>query len=122
MLIGGGKSGVLYVVRKDNLGHWQQSDDSQIVQSFQACAGHIHGSPVYWHGAAGGPLVYVWSEHDYLKAFKLVDGKLQTTPAAQGTDLPGPNMPGGFLSVSADGSKAGTGIVWATTPVDDDAN
>ena len=51
-----------------------------------------------------------------------MDGKLQTTPAAQGADLPGPNMPGGFLSISADGDKAGTGIVWATTPVDDDAN
>ena len=122
LLVGGTKSGMMYVVNKDNLGHWRQDDDGQIVQSFQACAGHIHGSPVYWNGAASGPMVYVWSEHDYLKAFKLAGGRLQTTPAAQGPDLPGPNMPGGFLSVSADGAKAGTGIVWATTPVDDDAN
>ena len=122
VIIGGGKSGVLYVVNRDKMGHWQQNDDTQIVQSFQACAGHIHGSPIYWNGAATGPMVYVWAEHDYLKAFKLVAGKLQTTPAFQGTDLPGPNMPGGFLSLSANGNRAGTGIVWATTPVDDDAN
>ncbi len=122
LIIGGGKSGVLYVVNRNKMGHWQKDDDTQIVQSFHACAGHIHGSPVYWNGTPNGPMIYVWGEHDYLKAFKLVDGKLLTTPASQGTDLPGPNMPGGFLAVSADGNKAGTGIVWATTPVDDDAN
>ena len=31
-------------------------------------------------------------------------------------------MPGGFLSVSSDGSKAGTGIVWSNTPYDANAN
>ena len=122
LLIGGGKSGVLYVLNRGSLGHFHADEEGQTVQSFQACAGHIHGSPVYWNGATSGPLVYVWSEHDYLKAFKIADNKLQTTPTAQGTDLPGPMMPGGFLSISANGNKAGTGVLWATTPVDDDAN
>jgi hypothetical protein len=37
--------------------------------------------------------------------------------------LPVPDgMPGGFLSVSADGGKQGTGIVWACTPYDANAN
>jgi hypothetical protein len=31
-------------------------------------------------------------------------------------------MPGGFLSISADGNKDGTGIVWATMPFADNAN
>jgi hypothetical protein len=31
-------------------------------------------------------------------------------------------MPGGFLSVSADGRRAGTGIVWASLPLNGDAN
>ena len=35
---------------------------------------------------------------------------------------PPSSMPGGMLSVSADGSRRGTGIVWATHPVDGDAN
>ena len=31
-------------------------------------------------------------------------------------------MPGGMLAVSANGNKAGTGIVWAVVPLDGDAN
>jgi hypothetical protein len=31
-------------------------------------------------------------------------------------------MPGGMLSLSADGAKAGTGILWAAVPFDGDAN
>ncbi len=122
LVIGGGKNGQFYVVNRDKFGHWDQNDNNEIVQNFQAGAGHIHGSPVYWNGAVSGPMVYVWSEHDYLKVFKIENGQLLTTPAFQGADLPGPNMPGGFLSISANGNKAGTGILWATTPVDDDAN
>ena len=30
-------------------------------------------------------------------------------------------MPGGFLTLSADGDKDGTAIVWASYPTDDDA-
>jgi hypothetical protein len=122
LVVGGSKNGEVYAVNRSDFGHWHQSNNDEILENFQAGAGHIHGSPIYWNGAVSGPLVYLWSEHDYLKAFKVVNGQLQTTPAFQGMDLPGPNMPGGFLSISANGNKAGTGILWATTPVDDDAN
>lgn len=122
LAIGGGKNGELYVVNRNKFGHWHQHDNNEIVDNFQAGGGHIHGSPIYWNGAASGPMIYFWSEHDYLKAFKIVKNHVQSSPAMQGADLPGPNMPGGFLSISADGNKADSGIVWATTPVDQDAN
>ena len=31
-------------------------------------------------------------------------------------------MPGGMLALSANGKKAGTGILWAVVPLDGDAN
>jgi len=121
LLLGGGKNGWLYLTRRDNLGHYQASSDSQITQSFQITANNIHGSPVYWNGP-GGPTVYVWAEFDYLKAFKFADNKLVPKPDSQSPTPVPDGMPGGFLSVSAAGGRAGTGIVWACTPFDANAN
>ena len=121
LLLAGGKNGWLYLTHQDKLGHYQNSSDSQITQSFQITPNNIHGSPVFWHGP-GGPTAYVWGEFDHLKAFKFAGGKLVEKPDSQ-SPLPVPDgMPGGFLSVSADGGKAGTGIVWACTPYDANAN
>jgi len=122
LVLGGGKEGVLYLLNRDNMGHYFSGSNNQIVQNFHATAGHIHGSPVYWDSPSKGPLVYVWSERDYLKSFKVVNGKLQTTPAAQSTMKVPNGMPGGMLSVSASGNAADTGIVWASHPYSGDAN
>jgi hypothetical protein len=69
--------------------------------------------------------IYAWSEKDYLKRFTYSatantvafsgEGTIQSgdsTPEDTGSHYG--TMPGGMLSVSADGSKSGTGIVWAT--------
>src|SRR5882762_135084 len=123
LLVGGGKEGKFYLLDRDHLGHFTADNDSQIVQSFyvaEYC--HIHGGAVYWHGPKGR-WVYVWPENTYLKAYQLVDGQFQTTPVSQSTTTdptgePGGSlgMPGGFLSISANGNTPGTGIVWASHP------
>lgn len=121
LLLGGGKNGWLYLTKTDKMGHYQSAGDSQIVQSFQITRGNCHGSAVYWNGPTG-PQVYIWPELAHLMAFKLNDGKLNEAPASQSA-VPVPRgMPGAFLSVSADGSKAGTGIVWSSAPYDANAN
>ena len=105
---------------RSNLGHVQPGD-TQIVQSFQVTnGGHIHGSPVYWNGPAG-PLIYVMAEEDYLKGFHFNGTQFDTTPATMSTFPSGQGMPGGFLSVSANGSTAGSGIVWVNMPFSGDA-
>ena len=121
LILGGGKNGWLYVTHRDALGHIHAGADSQIAQTFQMTPGNIHGAPVYWNGPTG-PMVYVWPEFDHLKAMKLAGGKLTETPASQSEVVVPDGMPGGFLSVSANGGKAGTGIVWACTPYDANAN
>lgn len=118
LLLGGGKEGVLYLLNKDNLGH-KVSNDSQIVQKIPESGGHVMGGPVYWKSPGAGPLVYNWSEDDYLKAYRLSGGKLVTTPFAQG-QVVSPGHPGGSLTVSANGSTSKTGIVWASMPTDVD--
>ena len=128
-LIGGGKQGVIYVLDKDNLGGAQTAcPDPGVIQEFQAVpvrahhAQHIHGSPVYWKSQTRGPVIYVWGENDFLRAFPLVLGntpggqqwRFNATPPAWavGPDTSPlkpwtPNnsmMTGGMLSISANGT------------------
>lgn len=121
---GGGKQGVLYLVDTTNMGHYNTSRDN-VRQEFRAVYGngssHIHGTPIYFNSAANGPCVYLWGENDYLRAFQFSasSGLLQTSPFATSTmTAPMTNangaMPGGFLSISANGNT--NGIVWASTP------
>jgi hypothetical protein len=97
---------------------------------------HMHGTPVYWQGPDPSfANVFAWAEKDYLKSFKLhrSDGNFDkfalddTRCPPQGAAFlcnglagnqyaPGtnnPQMPGGMLSLSANGSVAGTGVLWA---------
>ncbi|MEO8520797.1 MAG: hypothetical protein ABI603_05495 [Acidobacteriota bacterium] len=119
LLLGGGKEGVLYLLDSANLGH-KVAKDAQIVQQLPVTGGHVMGGPVYWDSPAAGPLVYNWPEDDVLKAYSLSNGRLRTIPYAQGNTV-SPGHPGGSLTVSADGSNAGTGIVWASMPTSQNA-
>src|SRR5205823_9483655 len=111
LVIGGGKDGVMYVVNRNSMGHFRPADNGQIIQSFQASsAARMNGTPVYWNSPPYGPAIYVWPAGDPLKVFRLV-GSVFTTPAsAQSAALAAAGMPGGMLSLSANGNAAGTGI------------
>ena len=127
-VIGGGKQGVLYMADTLNLGKFNSSED-RVLQEFQAVYGvgtsHIHGAPVYFDGEANGPMIYLWGENDVLRAFQFNGGGyLNADPFATSTmTAPIRNndgaMPGGFLSISANGNN--DGIVWASTPYVADA-
>ena len=114
-VIGGGKSGTFFLLDTANMGH-TQVNNNQITQHFQATGGgHIHGGPVYWNSPAGGRM-YVWGEKDTLKAFAFDGTRFNETPVSESTFNAPPGMPGGFLSISAAGRLAGSGIVWAALP------
>ena len=92
---------------------------------------HLHGSPAYWKSAAHGPMLFVWGENGNLRAFTLDTTSGKAKLLAHGAefaseDLANPanhslgGMPGGMLAVSAHGED--DGIVWATAPLDGDAN
>jgi hypothetical protein len=119
LAISGGKEGVLYVVDRNNLGHYQNGSDSQIVQSFKISQENVHGTPVYFTDGADR-WIYVWPERTPLMAFRFQGSALDPNPSSQ-TSYPAPiGMPGGFLSISANGTN--NGILWATLPLDKNAN
>jgi hypothetical protein len=120
LLLNGSKTGDLYLLNTGNLGG-EVPGNTQIPQTFTAAAGHIHGSPVYYPYSASGPLIYIWSESDTLKAFSFNGATLGTTPVTTSSFAAPPGMPGGVMSISANGSEAGTGIVWASIPLNADA-
>jgi MYXO-CTERM domain-containing protein len=119
LAVAGGKTSVLYVVDRSNLGGLNLGlSDSQIVQSIVIGAGHIHGSSVFWGGSAG-EFLYVWTEEDHLKAYRFDRGAGQfQVPyfAESPVAVPG-GMPGAMLSLSSNGSAAGTGVLWAVHPL-----
>jgi hypothetical protein len=137
LIIGGGKEGILYVLSQGNLGQYlrdpkapdcQSSNALQQVTAFppvihdgQTHYGNIHGSPVYWKGP-DAERIYAWGENSKLKAFRLENGRLDGGAPKESTFQPPLGMPGGMVSLTADGSKAATGIVWAVVPLDGDAN
>ena len=119
-ILGGGKEGKLYLMDRASLGGFTPGSDN-VVQSFHGYNSHLHGSPIYYNGA-NGTCIYLWSEMDNLKVFKYVNGSLQTTPLATGTTRVADGMPGAMLSLSANGATPGTALVWASHPLDSNAN
>ncbi len=130
LIINGGKEGKAYLVNSASLGH-MVAGDTQIPQRFQAvdstarptATHHIHNHNVLWNSPSGLNM-YVWGENDYLRAYRFNAStqKFGTSAVAVGSYLPPWGMPGGMMSLSANGSSAGTGILWATTPSQGDAN
>jgi len=109
VIVMGGKDGYLSVLDPANLGKYSATANGIIQQV--SVGGHSHGGPVYWNGPSG-PTIYIWPEKSSLLAYRFTGNRLNTT-AATGYTGQIPTHPGANLSLSADGSTAGTGVVWA---------
>ena len=116
ILIGCGKNGAIYVVDRDNMGQFNSSNDSQIIQELLNVIGgttvsnnsstyvqNCFSSPAYWQGR-----VYWGGINDPLKAFNFTNG-LMSASAVSKSSLVYP-FPGASPVVSSNGSTQG--IVW----------
>jgi hypothetical protein len=109
LLVASGKDEDLYLINRDNMGGYNSTDNSQIVQYVPtALLGEFFGSPLYWNN-----MVYFLAHQDYLRAYSLSNNtstnscQLSTTPVAQtGGKLTNFGLP----SISANGNS--NGIVW----------
>ena len=130
LMVVGGKEGKMYVVDTRNMGK-NVPGDIQIQQEVQAVdptvrptmSHHMHNAMPVWR-SPHGLNVYVWGESDFLRAFRYEPAPRKFTgrAVASGTILAPAGMPGGMITISANGSRSGTGIIWATLPRFGDAN
>jgi hypothetical protein len=104
LVVGAGKDSNIYVVDRDSMGKFSAASNSNYQTLTNALPGGIWSTPAYFKGA-----VYYGDVSGTLKAFRLSNGKLVSTPQSQSaTQFV---YPGTAPSVSANGSA--NGIVWA---------
>ena len=111
-IAGGSKSGLLFVVNTNNMGKLDTSSN-QVVQEFQATNG-LWGSPAFFNN-----VMYIWGVNEPLKAYEWNGSAFNTSPSSQSAYAPPGGTTSGTVSVSSDGTTAGTTIVWATSPTGD---
>jgi hypothetical protein len=104
LLLGGGKTGTIYVVDRGVMGGYSPTTNNDVQE---VATGGIWGNFAYWNGN-----VYSGAQYDNLKAFSFNaggSGLLSTSPTSYSPEtfaFPGPTP-----SVSANGTA--NGIVWA---------
>lgn len=112
LLVSAGKEGRIYLLDRNNMGHFQPGSDSQIVQSLEGVIQPLFGIPAYFNAALGGNTVYFSAVNDRMKAFSVKNGKLSTAPVSSTNATFG--YPGSVPGISANGST--NGIVWVIDP------
>ena len=111
ILLCGNKLGALFLLDARELGRLTP-DDRGILETVPVNGGRVLSGPVYWNGP-DGPTLLIWCETDFPKAFRWNGKRLEATPFAKGSAA-SHGSPGGALTVSSDGAKPGSGILWAT--------
>ncbi len=106
LLVQAGKEGTVYVVDRDNMGHFNSTNNNQIVQNLPGLVTGLWSNPGWWNNT-----VYFGGSGDFLSAvpFNVNTGLLATSPNSKSGTLF--SYPGPTPSISANGAT--NGIVWA---------
>lgn len=109
LLVAGTKDGKIYLIDRDNMGKFNSTSNSQIVQVIDLNPASVtsgtrprmYSSPTYWNG-----FVYFAPANTSMKAFKLQNGQMTLSS----TSAHAFSGRGGVPVISANGST--NGIVW----------
>jgi uncharacterized repeat protein (TIGR03806 family) len=105
LLAGGSKDGMLYLLDRDNLGHYNAAGDTQIVQSITNATGQCYNVPAFFNNT-----LYTSGTGTQLRAYKMAGGVFNPiTPVSQSPTTFGFSAP--TPSISANGTS--NAIVWA---------
>jgi hypothetical protein len=106
LVVQGDKAGNLYLINADNMGHYNSSNNNQIVQYLISPTKGMWSSPAWWNN-----YIYLGGVNDVLQAFSFnpTTSLLSTTPVSK-TAATFP-YPGTTVSISSNGTS--NGIVWA---------
>ncbi len=111
LLLGSGKAGVLYLLDRTNLGH-SAANDAQISQRLDT-GNQLLFNMALWN-RPDGPVLYTHLVNAPVTGYKLLNGKLGSTPAVSAKD--GFPVPYQGMALSANGYLAGTGVLWVLAP------
>ena len=103
LLLAAGKYPTLYLLDRDNLGHFNASADQAYQQLRNALPGGVYSASAYFNGS-----VYIADVRGALKAYALAGATLPPSPTSQ-TAITF-DYPGSAPSISANG--ASTAILW----------
>ena len=79
LAVGAGKDTNIYVVNRDNMGKWNSSNNNNAYQVLTGVLpGGVWSKPSYFNNT-----VYYGGVSDHLKAFRISNAKLTTTPTSQ---------------------------------------
>jgi hypothetical protein len=89
LVLGASKTGTIYLLDRDNLGQFNATNNSQIVQVISNTVGGMWNTPAYYNGT-----LYYVGVNDTIKAFSISGGAINPTPIARGTNMFGyPALP-----------------------------
>ncbi len=123
LAITGCKDGNIYVMDRDNMGGINLTKNN-VVQTINLGSGKsLRSSFAYFKGLTK-EFFYTWSENAALKAFPFnrITGQFDEANVVIGNAQGPSGANGTLLTVSSDGSKEGTGILWASHASNGDAN
>ena len=118
LLFGGGKTGDVYLLNRDNMGGYNASNNNQILSDVvHAAGGTGKGDKGIWpKGAYWQNQIYYVGTGDVPKAYRVYNGQLSPNPISEGNFVFA--YPGGLPAISSNGDSNGiVWIVWEATPI-----
>jgi hypothetical protein len=103
LIIGAGKDGNLFLVDRDNMGHYNTANNNQIVQQLPGAIGGLYGSGDYFNN-----LLFFQGAGDVMKAFGITNGVVTSAPVSQSTV----GFGSGYTTPSVSANGASNAIAW----------
>jgi len=113
LAVAGGKSTALYLLNRDDLGKFTPSGPDRVLQTLPFSGSGVWGGPAYF-ATASGSYVYYALTGGPIMALRLTTAPPQLTLASQ-TRVTFGGIGGTIPSISSNGSKASSAVLWALT-------
>ncbi len=112
-----GKEGILYLLDRDTMGGLDTIDHVMQKIMIGSLGTETHGGTVYWHSDSAD-YIYLWPAQEYYLLGYKIDYQNARLDSTMRSSMVDEFKPGGILSLSANGSTLGSGIVWANVPLE----